>query len=794
MRIEQYFLMTDYSLWEVILYGDSSVPTRVVDGVLQPVAPTTAKHRLARKNELKARGTLLMALPDKHQLKFNYHKDAKTLTQEIKKSLPSEWRTHTLIWRNKTDLEEQSLDDLFNSLKIYEAEVKSSYSAGPTAQNIAFVSSSNIDSTTEPVSVVASVSIIYEKMPVFSLPNVDSLSNAVIYSFFASQSSSPQLDNKDLNKIDTDDLKEMDLKWKIHFVRECRSPKDSRRNSAAEPQRRNVPAKTSTSNALVSQCTTTQNIAFVSSFNTNITNEPVSVAACVSTVCAKMHVSSLLNIDADNLKEMDLKWYQSGKGYHVVPPPYTGTFMPPKPDLVFNNAPNDVVTDHSAFNVKLSPTKPDQDFSHTNRPSAPIIKDWVSDYEDESKTKTPQNVPSFVQPTEQVKSPRPYVQHVETSIPTATPKPASPKPTSNGKRKNRKACIGNPQHTLKDKKVIDSGCSRHMTRNMSYLSDFEELNGEYVAFEGNQKGGKISRKGKFEGNVDEGFLVGYSVNSKAFRVFNSRTRIIQETLHVNFLENKPNVEGTGPTWLFDIDSLTRTMNCQPVTTGNQTNPSAGFQKTFDADKVEEEANLQYVIFLVWFTGSSNPQNNEGDAAFDEKEHDAKNPKSAVNLSPSRSALSGEKHDMTKKKDKGKTPVEYFSEYRDLKEVFEDFSEDSSNDVSAAGPIVPTARQNYSNSTNLISVAGSIVPTTRHNYSNRTNPISAVGPSNSNSSPTHGQSSLRNTYQPPDMVEREDIVYSDYENVGAEADFNNLETSITVSPIPITRTHNAHLIS
>nr|GEX17584.1 hypothetical protein [Tanacetum cinerariifolium] len=94
-----------------------------------------------------------MALPDKHQLKFNSYKDAKTLMEAIEKSqleilgvslsqedinlkflrsLPSEWRTHTLIWRNMTDLEEQSLDDLFNSLKIYEAEVKSSSSAGTT--------------------------------------------------------------------------------------------------------------------------------------------------------------------------------------------------------------------------------------------------------------------------------------------------------------------------------------------------------------------------------------------------------------------------------------------------------------------------------------------------------------------------------------------------------------------------------------------------------------------------------------------------------------------------------------
>nr|GEZ05776.1 hypothetical protein [Tanacetum cinerariifolium] len=86
MRIEQYFLMTDYSLWEVILNGDSHIPTRVVDGVVQPVASTTAEQQLAKKNELKARGTLLMALPDKHQLKFNIYKDAKSLMEAIEKS------------------------------------------------------------------------------------------------------------------------------------------------------------------------------------------------------------------------------------------------------------------------------------------------------------------------------------------------------------------------------------------------------------------------------------------------------------------------------------------------------------------------------------------------------------------------------------------------------------------------------------------------------------------------------------------------------------------------------------
>nr|GFB82010.1 ribonuclease H-like domain-containing protein [Tanacetum cinerariifolium] len=209
MRIEQYFLMTDYSLWEVILNGDSPVPTRLVEGVAQPVAPTTVEQKLARKNELKAHGTLLMALPDMHQLKFNSHKDAKSLMEAIEKRFGGNTETKK---RNKTNLEDKSLDDFFNSLKIYESEVKHSFSQGSDSQNLAFVSTTQADNTNDSVSGAVSVSTVGAKFFASTLPNVDSLSNAVIYSFFASQSSSPQLDNEDLKQIDADDLEEMDLK------------------------------------------------------------------------------------------------------------------------------------------------------------------------------------------------------------------------------------------------------------------------------------------------------------------------------------------------------------------------------------------------------------------------------------------------------------------------------------------------------------------------------------------------------------------------------------------------------
>nr|GEV65574.1 retrovirus-related Pol polyprotein from transposon TNT 1-94 [Tanacetum cinerariifolium] len=93
IRIEQYFLMTGYLLWEVILNGDSPIPTIVVDGVVQPVAHRSAEQKLAKRKELKARGTLLMAFPNKHLLKFNTHKDVKTLMEAIKKRFGGNTKT-----------------------------------------------------------------------------------------------------------------------------------------------------------------------------------------------------------------------------------------------------------------------------------------------------------------------------------------------------------------------------------------------------------------------------------------------------------------------------------------------------------------------------------------------------------------------------------------------------------------------------------------------------------------------------------------------------------------------------
>nr|GEX56242.1 hypothetical protein [Tanacetum cinerariifolium] len=809
MRIGQYFLITVYSLWEVILNGYSPVPTRVVEGVLQPVAPTTAEQKLARKNKLKASGT--------------------------------------------------------------------------TTQNLAFVSSSKIDSTIDSVSAATSVSAVCAKMHVSSLPNVDSLSN--VKSGRNLGANGPTSMGFDMSKVECYNCHKQG-----HFARECR------------------------------EC------------------------------CESWPSSSLYDR------------FQPNGRYHAVPPPYTGTFMPPKPDVVFNIAPIAVETDHPAFNVQLSPTKPEQDLSHITRPIAPIIKDWVSNSEDEYETKAKQFVPSFIQSSEGNHKQYDSLTHTKPQkhmVPDVVLTQSKPLSITTVRP-------GNPQYALKDKGVIDSGCSQHMTGNMSYLSDFEKLNGRYVSFGGNPKGGKISGRGKIKtgkldfkdvyfvkelkfnlfsvlqicdkknsvlftdteclvlspqfklpdesqvllrvpkennmynvnlknivpsrdltclfakatldesnlchrrlahinfktitklvkGNLFRGLptkvfendhtcvackkskqhrascktkpvnsvdqplyrlhmdLIGTtfvkSLNKKSYclvvtddysrftwvfflatkdetspilktfitglenqlslkvkvirsdngtefknndlnqfcglkgiqysllpipfwaKAFNtacyvwnkvlvtkSHNKTPYELLHgrtpsIGFMRpfgcpvtilNTLDSLGSGPTWLFDIDSLIRTMNYQPVNAGNQTNPSAGFQDKFHAEI-----------------------NNDGDAAFDGKEHDfdAKKPESEVNLSPSSSAQSRKQDDNTKKEAKGK----------------------------------------------MLLVLQMLL-----------------------ASLTHGKSSFIDASQlsdDPDMPELEDITYSN--DVGAKADFNNLEISITISPISITRVHKDHYVS
>nr|GEY77559.1 hypothetical protein [Tanacetum cinerariifolium] len=263
---------------------------------------------------------------------------------------------------------------------------------------------------------------------------------------------------------------------------------------------------------------------------------------------------------------------KTGLGYNAVPPPYTRNFMPLKPDFSsLEEFVNDPIVSKPTVKkpiVETSESKARADKPKVVRKNfgSPLIKDWILDSEDEneSKPKIEKKTvkPSFakiefVKSKEQVKSPRKTTIKHEKSI-----------------------------QYLHDKGVINSGCSRHMTGNMSYLIDYEEIDGRYVAFRGNRKGGKITGRAerrnktlieaartmladskltttfwaeavdtacyvqnrvspvtilntkdhlsKFNGKADEGLFIRHSLNSKSFGGFNNRTRILEENLHIRY--------------------------------------------------------------------------------------------------------------------------------------------------------------------------------------------------------------------------------------------------------------------
>ncbi|GKD97127.1 putative ribonuclease H-like domain-containing protein, partial [Tanacetum coccineum] len=135
--------------------------------------------------------------------------------------------------------------------------------------------------------------------------------------------------------------------------------------------------------------------------------------------------------------------------------------------------------------------------------------------------------------------------------------------------------------------------------------------------------------GKFDGKSDEGFFVGYSLSSKAFRVYNTRTRRVEENLHIGYLENKPMIEGNGPKWLFDIDSLTQSMNYVPVATGTIINESAGTQGELNAG-TSEEISQDCIVMPIWkdasyFDSSFEDDNGEPKSTADDQKEDRDGP-------------------------------------------------------------------------------------------------------------------------------------------------------------------------
>ncbi|GJW26705.1 ribonuclease H-like domain-containing protein, partial [Tanacetum coccineum] len=569
MRIEQYIQMIDYALWEVIENGATLPKTTTVEGVVTVMPITTAEEKAQRRLEVKARSTLMMGIPNEHQLKFNSIKDAKKLLEAVEKrfggnaatrktqrnllkqqyenftapssemldqtfdrlqklvsqlelldeklsqedvnqkllrSLSPEWNTHAVVWRNKADLDTMSMDDLYNNLKVYEPEVKGMSSSSSSTQNMAFVSSSNnnTSSTNEAVNTAHGVSTASTQVNAANSTNIDNLSDAVICAFFASQPNSPQLVHEDLQQIHPDDMEEMDLRWQMamltmrarrflkntgrkltvngnetigfdkskvecynchkrgHFARECRAPRNQD-NKNKESSRRSVPSD---------QAEEGPNYALMafssSSPDSKVSNDSICSKSCLETVellksqndqllkdLKKSELMVLGEITIIELKKkletiqkekdgiqlnVDIFEHASkslnkliecqivdnckkGLGYenyNAVPPPYTGNFMPPTPDLSFTGL-DEFVNEPVVENCKAMSSKEEPKVVRKND-DAPIIEEWVSDDEEEDvsqpkiekKTVRPSIVKKeFVKSKQQEKTTRKTIKQVE---------------------------------------------------------------------------------------------------------------------------------------------------------------------------------------------------------------------------------------------------------------------------------------------------------------------------------------------------------------------------------------------
>ncbi|GKD61659.1 putative ribonuclease H-like domain-containing protein [Tanacetum coccineum] len=213
---------------------------------IKMTVPATIEEKTCKKNDVKARSLLLMALPNEHQLTFDQYVDAQSMFAAIKarfggneptkktqkallkqqrsnvkilRSLPSEWDTHVVVWMNKHDFDTMGLDDLYNNFKIVEQKVKKSAGASNDDKNLAFVTTSGASSTNNINTVNPEVSTATTKVNTASTKICTaSFSDATVFSFLSTQPKGSQLVHEDLEQLHDDDLEEMDLKWNMALL------------------------------------------------------------------------------------------------------------------------------------------------------------------------------------------------------------------------------------------------------------------------------------------------------------------------------------------------------------------------------------------------------------------------------------------------------------------------------------------------------------------------------------------------------------------------------------------------
>ncbi|GJX57169.1 putative ribonuclease H-like domain-containing protein [Tanacetum coccineum] len=355
---------------------------------------------------------------------------------------------------------------------------------------------------------------------------------------------------------------------------------------------------------------------------------------------------------------------------------------------------------------------------------------------------------------------------------------------------------GNPKIFLHDQAVVDSCCSSHMTGNKAYLSNYEDYNEGFVAFGSDPKGDELKFNlfsvlkmcgkknsvffteteclilspsfklldeskppsisfmrpfgcpltilntldslGKFDGTSDEEYFLRYSTTSKAFRVYNKWTKRVEENLHIDFLEDQPNVAGTGPDWMFDLDFLTNTMNYIPDSEDAADKEEQ--HQMLDAEQALQDELKQMVAQEVVAQ------------AMDDATRQAFEKEKRKNVSTMKAAQAT-----------------------------------STNTLSTVRPFVSTANLNNSNAS---TPPGGNTGESSFVYLGGTIPIDASTLPNADLPTDPNMPGLKDD---SNVIPNEGIFSRAYvdKDVGAEADINNMDNTIDVSPIPTLRIHKVH---
>ncbi|GJZ21851.1 retrovirus-related pol polyprotein from transposon TNT 1-94 [Tanacetum coccineum] len=763
--------------------------------VVASKVPMLKPEKAQRRLELKARSTLLMEIPNEHQLKFNSIKDAKSLLQAVEKrfgedaatkktqrnllkqqyeiftassseflrSLSPEWNTHTIVWRNKPEIDTLSMDDLYNNLKIYEPEVKGTSSSSTNTQNIAFVSANS--STNGAVNTAHGATTASTQATAVNSTTINNLSDAVICAFFASQPNSPQLDNEDLQQIHPDDLEEMDLRWQMAMLtmRARRFLKNTGRKFFVMIR---VIKQKKVQLTLHSWLTLLQILTL---------RTPKSNAIAYKTGLESVEARLLVYKKNESVYKEDIKVLK--REIHLREVAITelrrklelAQKQKDKIQLTVENFENSSKNLSKLIDCLIVDMCKTEEFT-----SEPIVIKPVAENSEAKASKAKPKEAKIKKKTF-----KPSFAKIEFVKPKQQENTARQIQVSDGLGPQKKMIFlsnvqGNPQMDLHDQRDELIVKLNHMTWNMSYLTDYEEIEWRYWCDNGTEfknkemnqfcdrKGIKrefsvartpqqnkvVKRKNRtlikaartmladsklpitfwaeavnIACYVQNRVLVTKPHNKTPYELFLGRKPVLGFMRPFGYLiiilntidhlgkfdgkddegffvgENTRNIARSRPNWLFDINALTKSMNCKPVVAGNQSNSNAGTQACDDAGKARMEIVLgkDYILLPLWTADPpfSQCSKSSPDAGFKPSGNDEK----------------------------------------------------STSNVNSAS----------------------------------TNEVNAVDAKTSIKLPLD-----------PNMPELEDYsIFEDDEDVGAEANMNDLDTTIQVSPIPAARIHKDH---